>query len=253
MAELYTKSWLEENLESIQNWQQDAFKHFSNMIADKGNTYPCIPGRQGFLSNNLRFGFTSDPREDGSIEDLAFLLKSYGEISRDTGKYASLVVFFKTPEQFKDNYRVAEFESLFWSVLNRVSAIDEVEWPEDIPTDPSHHEWEFCFHGEPYFAFCATPGHIFRKSRSFPCFMMAFQPRWVFDEINDSTVFGRKLKKAIRKRLADYDDVPIHPDLKWYGQTDNHEWKQYFLSDDESSPSKCPYTYMKNKLKKLRR
>ncbi|MCF6136441.1 YqcI/YcgG family protein [Pseudalkalibacillus berkeleyi] len=253
MAELYTKSWLEHNLSEQEEWQKDAFHHFASMIADPENTYPCIPGRQGFLSDNLRFGFTSDPRNEDAPSELASLLKAYGETARTTGKYASLVVFFKTPQEMISDYCVEDFESLFWSVLNRLSAIDEKEWPANIPTDPSHHEWEFCFNGEPYFAFCATPAHIFRKSRSFPCFMMAFQPRWVFDEINDSTVFGRKMKKAIRKRLSDYDHAPIHPDLKWYGQSDNHEWKQYFLSDDEQSPSKCPYTYMKNKLKSLRK
>ncbi|WP_349409840.1 YqcI/YcgG family protein [Pseudalkalibacillus sp. SCS-8] len=253
MGDLQTKSWLDANLASMEDWKQSAFKHFGDMIADKENTYPCIPGRQGFLSDNLRFGFVKDPRGQDAIRDVASLLKSYGEISKDTGKYASLVVFFETPIDMLDTYSVEQYETLFWSVLNRVSEIDEMEWPADIPTDPAHHEWEYCFHGEPYFAFCATPAHTFRKSRRFPCFMLAFQPRWVFDEINDSTLFGRKMKKAIRKRLAAYDDVPIHPDLKWYGQTDNHEWKQYFLSDDERRPSKCPYTYMKNKLKKLRR
>ena len=99
--------------------------------------------------------------------------------------------------------------------------------------NPAHHKWEFCFDEEPYFVFCATPAHTLRKSRHFPFLLLAFQPRWVFEEINNSTAFGHKMKKLIRKRLIEYDAIPCHPDLKWYGQEDNHEWKQYFLSDDD--------------------
>lgn len=248
MDTIFDKHWIEEHCETLPLWQQSAYGSFSSTIADKENTYPCIPARQGFMTNNLRFSFIGDPRKDDSLKVLAKALSEYGKCSRDTGKYASLVVFFETPEDIVAQYDVEDYRQLFWTVLNKVSELDDTEWPEHIPTDPSHHKWEFCFGGEPYFGFCATPAHEIRKSRQFPCFIMAFQPRWVFEEINDSTTFGRKLKQAIRKRLVEYDGIPPHPDLKWYGQKDNHEWKQYFLSDDETSPSKCPFMKMKNKL-----
>ncbi len=247
MDVLLDKEWLDEHLESLPLWKQEAYQSFSSTIADDENTYPCVPGRQGFLMNNLRFSFIGDPRDIHAAEELAHALKEYGKISRDTGKYASLVVFVETPDEMLASYHVENYRDLFWDVLNHVTTFDQTEWPEDIPTDPSDHKWEFCFDGEPYFAFCATPAHEIRRSRYFPGMLLAFQPRWVFNEINDSTVFGRKMKKLIRKRLVEYDGIPGHPDLKWYGQTDNHEWKQYFLSDDDSSPSKCPFTRMKNK------
>ena len=161
--------------------------------------------------------------------------------------YASLVIFFETPENMIAEYQVDDYRQLFWSILTNLTQFDEKEWPADIPTDPTHHQWEFCFDGEPYFTFCATPAHENRKSRHFPCFLLAFQPRWVFKELNDSTAFGRQLKKAIRERLNNYDSIPAHPDLKWYGGEDNYEWKQYFLSDDDISPAKCPFTRMKAK------
>ncbi|NEW09895.1 YqcI/YcgG family protein [Paenibacillus sp. SYP-B3998] len=251
MAELKTKGWLYDHLGDLPKWQQNAFRQFRNMIADPGNTYPCVPGRQGFLSDNLRFGFAEDPRSEQAVLDVAHLLQQYGDCSRQTGKYASLVVFFKTSEELTKTFSIADYEQLFWSVLSRVSAIDQIPWPEHISTDPSHPSWEFCYDGHPYFTFCGTPAHEVRKSRQFPCFLLAFQPRWVFEEVNDSTPFGRNMKKIIRKKLVDYDGVPAHPSLKWYGQEDNQEWQQYFLRDDESVPSKCPFTYMKNKFKAL--
>ncbi|WP_226668785.1 YqcI/YcgG family protein [Metabacillus litoralis] len=247
MKVLFDKEWLEEQIETLPLWKKEAYQAFSSLIADNENTYPCIPARQGFLSNNLRFSFMGDPREVSSAKELAQSLKEYRNISRETGKYASLAVFVETPKDILERYNVEDYRKLFWSILNNVTSFDEKKWPEGIPTDPSDHKWEFCFDGEPYFAFCATPAHQIRQSRYFPCLMLAFQPRWVFDEINDSTVFGRKMKKLIRKRLVEFDGVSGHPDLKWYGAEDNHEWKQYFLSDDDSSPSKCPFTSMKNK------
>ncbi|SFM37112.1 hypothetical protein SAMN03159341_1295 [Paenibacillus sp. 1_12] len=251
MVDLTTKVWLDDHLSDLAEWQQDAYRQFGSMIADPDQRYPCIPGRQGFLTNNLRYGFAADPRSEQAVVDVAQLLKQYGACSRETGKYASLVIFFNTPGELVDESSLEDFELIFWSVLNRVSANDPTPWPDHISTDPSDPSWEFCYDGHPYFAFCGTPVHQIRKSRRTPYFLIAFQPRWVFDEINDSTPFGRNMKKLIRQKLVDYDGVPAHPSLKWYGQENNQEWKQYYLRDDESVPSKCPFTYMKNKFKAM--
>lgn len=245
------KNLIDKQIESLPLWKQQAYQHFSSMIANDGNTFPCIPARIGFQSNNLRFSFIGDPRKFHSTVELAETLREYGKCSRNTGKYASLVVFFETPKEMLEDYNIEDYRELFWTVLNNVTALDKNEWPKDIPTDSAHHKWEFCFNREPYFVFCATPAHLVRRSRNFPCLLMAFQPRWVFEQINDSTSFGRTMKKLIRQQLANYDNVPAHPDLKWYGNEDNHEWKQYYLSDDEESPIKCPFMRMKNTFSKF--
>lgn len=248
MSQLYDKQRIENDLEALLPWQRTAYRSFTSMIEDKENAYPCIPAVQGYKANNLRFCFAGDPRQTRSVKVMAEALKEYGTCSRDTGPYASLVVFFETSDTLLSQYQVEDYRQLFWSVLNTMTTFDEKDWPEDIPQDPDHHQWEFCFDGEPYFAFCATPSHEKRKSRHFPYFILAFQPRWVFEAINDSTKLGLQMKKAIRNRLKNYDGIPAHPDLKWYGTEDNHEWKQYFLSDEEDTPSKCPFMRLKNKL-----
>ncbi|WP_409250803.1 YqcI/YcgG family protein [Bacillus sp. SCS-153A] len=249
---LLTKSWIEANQTDLEEWKISAYKDFSSMMLNTENPYPCVPGIQGFQKDQLRFGFTGNPQDDTSHIEFASMLKTYGKISRDTGNYASIVVFFDSRNLTFETDANTQYQELFWSILNRVHELDEAPWPEDIPQDPHDAAWEFCFDGEPYFAFCATPSHIERKSRYFPYFLLALQPRWVFDEINASTTFGQKLKKVIRRRLKDYDGKEAHPNLKWYGQNDNHEWKQYYLSDDGQTPSKCPFTAMKNRLKKIR-
>ncbi len=251
MDTILDKQWLEKKLVELPHWQQDAYSSFASMLTDT-NAYPCVPARIGFLSNELRFRFIGDPRKIETAEQLAATLKSYGEIARGTGKYASLGVFFYTPDDMAATYSIEDYRDVFWILINSVTAIDETEWPSSIPEDPHDPNWEFCFNGEPYFAFCATPAHKLRKSRYQSCFFIAFQPRWVFKEINGRTPFGQKIKKAIRQRLAAYDDdIPIHPDLKWYGDASNHEWKQYFLSDDASGPTRCPFTRMKNKFSSI--
>ena len=250
--ELYTKSWIDEHEEEMEGWKHTAFTHLEAMLGDREKPYPCIPGKQGFYQDNLRYGFADDPTTDSACTQLATLLEDYGKVARGTGKYASLVVFFDSRRLQQQNAEVEQYQSLFWSLLNRVHELDKEEWPEHIPKDPHDPKWEFCFNGEPYFAFCATPAHVVRQSRHFPCFLIAFQPRWVFDEINSETTFGQKLKKAIRQRLVSYDGIPAHPALKWYGQQDNYEWEQYFLSDDDSSLSKCPFMAMKQKWKSIR-
>ncbi|UKS31362.1 YqcI/YcgG family protein [Paenibacillus sp. HWE-109] len=247
VVQLHAKTWLDRHLGELPVWQQDAFSQFGDMIADSDRTFPCIPGRQGFLADSLRFGFAPDPRTDTAIEEVAALLQQYGECSRDTGKFASLVIFFQTPDDMRNDYAVEDYEHLFWSILSRVSAKDDMPWPGHISNDPSHPSWEFCHSGQPYFAFCGTPAHQVRKSRRTSHFLITFQPRWVFAEINDSTPFGRNMKKLIREKLVAYDGVPAHPSLKWYGQSDNLEWEQYFLRDDDSVAAKCPFHAMHKK------
>jgi len=244
---VFDRKWIEEHLETLPFWQQSAYSDFAATIADEANTFPCVPARMGFLSNHLRYSFVGDPREEQSIKELAQCLKEFAKSSQTFGKYTTLAVFFHIPNDMLASYEVVDYQHLFWTILNHLTKVDDIDWPEEIPTDPAHNEWEFCFNGEPYFISCATPAHKMRRSRHFSTLLMAIQPRWIFEEINDSTAFGRKLKKLIRQRIANYDALPGHPDLKWYGQEDSYEWKQYFLSDDNNSPSKCPFLRMSQK------
>lgn len=50
MAQLYAKSCLDQNLRSLDEWKQDAFTQFGEMVGDEADTFPCVPGRQGFFS-----------------------------------------------------------------------------------------------------------------------------------------------------------------------------------------------------------
>ncbi|WP_257986003.1 YqcI/YcgG family protein [Bacillus sp. M6-12] len=145
------------------------------------------------------------------------------------------------------NSTVEFLEELFWRQLNWVHELDEIDWPADIPADPANPLWEYCFHGERYFMYCATPLHEKRNSRRFPYMMLAITPRWVLQKFTEKNELAGKIKNHIRKRLIQYDSVPPHFNLNEYGNENNHEWKQYFLHDEDTALPQCPFKHLKSR------
>jgi uncharacterized protein len=227
--------------EKLKEWERLALEAFEEKMTNKNKPFPCIPSTIGFATNQLRFGFVSDPREQSSIYELAELLETFTKEAKGFGNFTSLIVFYELPDVVKKGYTVAEFEQLFWQQLAGLSAIDGKEWPTEIPKDPHDPVWEFCFHGEKYFMYCGTPAHENRQSRYFDTMILAITPRWVLTEFGKNTSYAQKIKKQIRERLVKYDSISIHPDLNSYGEDNNFEWRQYFLRDDDTSLLKCPY------------
>ncbi|MBU9712624.1 YqcI/YcgG family protein [Evansella tamaricis] len=224
----------------LPSWKRSALQDFEHKMSDRKNAFPCIPATQAFSFGHLRYAFVRDPRYKDSAIELGGCLQKFTEKSRSFGKYATLIVFFQTPKDLRSR-TVEQFEQLFWQQLNWLSSIDKESWPRQIPEHAENSVWEFCYHGEPYFVYCATPSHHYRKSRSFPYFMLAITPRWVLTQFNSSPDYAKKIKSAIRDRLMAYDTISPHPELKHYGNEDNFEWKQYFLRDDDTQLNKCPF------------
>jgi len=231
----------------LQQWEKTALEKFEARMKDKKRPFPCIPATIGFSTNQLRFGFVGDPRTSSTIHDFVLLLSDYTKTAKENGNYTSLIVFYKTPQDLKDTYTVEMFEQLFWQQLQCLCEHDEMEWPKHIPNDPHNPIWEFCYNGEQFFMYCTTPSHQNRKSRYFDYFMLAITPRWVLQEFNKHEIFAKSIKSQIRNRLENYDSIEIHPDLNSYGNSDNYEWRQYFLRDDETSLSHCPFHQILNK------
>ncbi|MGM0847068.1 MAG: YqcI/YcgG family protein [Bacillota bacterium] len=229
----------------LAHWQRDAIHHFADKMTSP-KKFPCIPATQAYALKHLRYGFAGSPASESTGGELAEILKQFSLSSREFGRYTTLVVFFDTPTALIETNTVEDFEFLFWKLLNQLNELDEINWPNHIPTEPEDSQWEFCFHGEQYFMYCATPLHKNRDSRYFPYMMMAITPRWVLQEFNSRPGYAGKVQKQIRKRLELYDEIDAHPELKKYGSQDNYEWKQYFLRDDDSALSKCPFHKMMN-------
>ncbi|XJZ26128.1 YqcI/YcgG family protein [Bacillota bacterium Lsc_1132] len=235
---LLTKEAIQQT--NLDPWKKDAFEKFEAKISDKHKSFPCIPATLGLQLNHFRYGFVKNPYDASSSTELAQLLEAYSNNYREIGAYTSLIIFYESSQDLL-NLSVEQFEQIFWSQLSRICEMDDIKWPSHIPQDPHDPLWEFCFHGEQYFMYCATPSHKNRMSRYFPYLMLAVTPRWVLEQFNAFAPRTSKIKANIRKRLAEYDSIPIHPDLKTYGQKDNYEWKQYFLHDDDTALTECPF------------
>ncbi|MCM3691157.1 YqcI/YcgG family protein [Neobacillus niacini] len=225
----------------LEAWKKDAINRFDERMMDKEKHFPCIPATMGYQLNRFCFGFISNPQHSRASKELALLLKEYSIIYKSIGTYTSLIIFYEPSPGYDENFTVEKYEQIFWEQLYQLSKLDEMEWPCHIPINPNLPMWEYCFHGEQYFMYCATPSHINRNSRYFPYFMLAITPRWVLEKFTASPQHAEKVKTKIRERLADYDSISIHPALNTYGKNDNYEWKQYFLRDDETTLSECPF------------
>ncbi|UOE92501.1 YqcI/YcgG family protein [Alkalihalobacillus sp. LMS39] len=235
---IYSISELKEK--PLKRWEQDALIKFEQKMTSTHSPFPCIPATQAFALHHLRFGFAIDPRDKASAREVASMLKTFTLHSRQYGSYTTLIIFYNTPVDLAST-SVLEFEQQYWSQLHEICILDDSQWPTHIPTDPKDPNWEFCFQGEPYFMFCATPAHEQRQSRYFPYMMLAITPRWVLQSFNENKAYANKIKQKIRNRLEAYDEITPHSELKQYGDDDNYEWKQYFLRDDHSNPSVCPF------------
>ncbi|AZK48760.1 YqcI/YcgG family protein [Paenibacillus lentus] len=240
---LYDQVRMKELLLEEKGWKYEAYRQFAMKLSDPSYLFPCIPATIGFKQGHFRYGFIGDPRGDQAATEMATLLKRFGEQARSYGRYTSLVLFCETSKELTDSCSVEEYREIFWTLLRKVRALDNHDWPAHIPTDPHDPVWEYCFGQEQYFMYCATPAHRLRQSRHFPYFIMAITPRWVLVDFNSSSEAANRMKHRIRERILQYDAVGIHPDLNSYGSEDNLEWKQYFLRDDTApSGDRCPFS-----------
>lgn len=199
--------------------------------------FPCIFGVDAVRRRTLRYSFVAGG--DGVARRLAPALKEFAGVCDELGRRTSLVVFF---EDFRAE-SIDDSRERFWQLLGELTCYDDCGWPDGIASDTEDPQWEFSIFGVPFFVVANTPFHGQRSSRFFEYTAITFQPRFVFDDIAESTPAGKNARRIIRGRLNDYDSVPPHRSLGSFGAADNREWTQYFLSDDESTvprQARCP-------------
>lgn len=217
-------------------WQRKIYNEFDAALASTSRAFPCVYGVSGHNTGQLRFIFQD--RLDAAI--LAEGLASFLRDARTFGPLTSLVVF-EAPNHIDT---IEAYHQRFWSLLRDISELDAKPWPSEISPDVMNETWEFCFAGEPIFVVCNTPAHVARQSRRSSAMMLTFQPRWVFDNILGNRASASKATGTVRARLQSYDFVKPSSALGLYGDHENREALQYFLSDDETS-LQCPYTNLR--------
>ena len=229
---------------TMQGWRLDAYREFDQTIHD--SHFPCFFAPVADRKNTLRFTFLDSDR----IEDLemfagatSLYLDEVRTIEKKSVKEAAfqiLTAFVRTPERMS----LEEEQRLAWKLLARLHELDEEEWPQNIPMNPSDPRWSFCWGGVPLFINISASGHRQRRSRRLAGHLaLVIQPRDAFDSIAGDTREGHRLREEIRNRVLAYDGLPASPLLGTYGKSESLEWVQYGLPEHNGpqSLSTCPF------------
>ncbi|MBK7357103.1 MAG: YqcI/YcgG family protein [Propionivibrio sp.] len=217
------------------DWFIPCLETFHTTVIDPD--YPCYFGSAAAHHGELYYTI-SDSRTQHLLARTLQNFLANARLAPDERR--NLTIFFP-PDALPLSH--SEYKQRFWSVLQALHQSDASPWPDSVSTDPNQPNWEFCFAGEPIFAFCADPSYRSRTSRNLgPGMIILMQPRRSFFGIEGHTRAGIQARNKTRERLEKWDHMPAHPDLGVYGESNNREWKQYVLPDDNSSVTGiCPF------------
>jgi uncharacterized protein len=201
------------------------------------SAFPCIYAHIPFNQSDL--AFTHHARGDaGLVDGIVSELRELVDAARISID-AMLVVFIDDIEGVVTT--LEDDRELACSVVTAVLATQPpTRTSSGCPVSSQDPEWTLELDGLELFLNFSSPRHRCRRSRDVgPAFTIIAQPRESFDKGGRSRPAARAL---IRRRVADYDDVPPHPALGSYGDPSNREALQYFLGD---SPEEHDITVIK--------
>ena len=158
-------------------------------------------------------------------------------IGTDEFERSSMIAFFEPDSSISTHDAFVQY---FWEVLQHVHERDTQPAVERTPENPL---WEFSYERNEMFVVAASPTYRLRRSRNLgPGMALIFQPRKLFLDIKTSEPIAASLRHWLHKRMQTYDGMTMHPDIGFYGDVNNFEWKQYALPDDNAPVAgKCPF------------
>ncbi len=223
----------------VPRWWHEAYDDLDSTLGSIDDRFPCIYATRAHRANTLRFVFLQNSDTDEAIAAFAKALSAYLKVCRSLAPHTAFLAFF-APDQ--PTLSLEEQHAEFWSVLQRLHAMDPSPWPAQIPTNPAEPLWEFCFDGEPTFVLGSGPAHVTRRSRHSAVRAISFQPRFMFDELIATPQRLARARHIIRERVLEVDGIPVHPIIQMYHEDGNREWRQYAVPDDNSPiEGDCPF------------
>ncbi|MFC0691487.1 YqcI/YcgG family protein [Paraburkholderia humisilvae] len=219
---------------AVPAWLDTSYATLREQVLDAA--YPCFFGTMAERRGEMFYAFVNG--ED--THDLPATMQTFAELASQPAYHRNNIAVFFEPDReplAHDAYR-----TLFWQILQQLHDVDP-DPAADAQPDPSDEAWEFSYAGLQMFVVCACPSFRARHSRNLgPGMVLLFQPRAVFVDTITNKVIGREARSQVRRRLDTWDKIPAHPDLGFYGDPGNLEWKQYFL-DDVNLPAddRCPF------------
>ena len=222
-------------IEELPAWLTPSYLNFRTQVTD--SAYPCFFGTQAERNGEMFYSFVAG----SDVEQLPSTMTTFlTQSAAHAAEKNNFALFFEPdPEPLThDAYRAA-----FWRTLQYLHDHDPLPSGDPEALDPSLPAWEFTFSGTQMFVVGCTPSYRNRRSRNLgPGMVMLFQPRSVFVDLVTKRAIGPTSRGQVRRRLLAWDGVPHHSALGVFGDEDNHEWKQYFLPDDDKPVAGvCPF------------
>lgn len=185
--------------------------------------FPCVFSQLPFTTGDVYLGVVpTGVEQDEAVVDLLDELTAIITAAPD----ALAVVFVddELPEPTLDD----DF-SLATSIVSRVMSRNRRDRPQTHDVSPDDPSWMLWLNDVGLFLNFSSPRHRARHSRNVGSrFTVIAQARASFDEHPRSS---ERVRAEIRRRVAAYDDVPVHPCLGRYGDSTSREALQFFLGD----------------------
>jgi uncharacterized protein len=214
------------------SWKLDAYEQYKAKL--RAPDYPCFFGQSGESRGETLYTFIAARCLDELVTNMQQFVNLIGTPNYER---SSLIAFFE-PDPSITNHSF--FVARFWQVLQ---FLHEHDCDPATERTPSHPLWEFSFQRCEMFVVGASPTYRRRRSRNLgPGIVLVFQPRSLFIDPATSQPIGAPIRQRIHKRMQAYDGMSVHPDIGFYGDAINREWKQYALPDDNEPVSgACPF------------
>jgi uncharacterized protein len=215
-----------------EDWKLTAYEKYREKLL--ASTYPCFFGQSGELRGEMIYTFATMDSLDEVVTNTQRFVNLIGTEEHER---CSLVAFFKPDQSVSDH---PAFVDHFWRILQFLHEHDTLPATDKTPDHPL---WEFSFEGCEMFVVGASPTYRQRRSRNLGAgIVLVFQPRNLFIDPTTSEPIASKVRRRIHKRMLAYEGMAAHPDIGFYGEEANREWKQYALPDDNSpEQGSCPF------------
>ena len=213
-------------------WKVAAYEQYRAKLRDA--QYPCFFGQTAESRGEMLYSFI----EWCHLGEVVTGMRQFVSLlATHPHERSSLVAFFEPDRAIADHL---SFVSRFWQVLQFLHQHDRNPATGGAPDHPL---WEFAFEGAEMFVVGASPTYRKRRSRNLGSGMvLVFQPRHLFIDPATSEPIAATVRQRIHKRMLAYDGMTVHPDIGFYGNSGNREWKQYALPDDnEPETGSCPF------------
>jgi uncharacterized protein len=213
-------------------WKLDAYEQYRARL--RAPEYPCFFGQSAEARGEMLYTFIAWSNLHEVVTSMRQFVVLIGTPPHER---ASLVAFFEPDLTITDH---RSFIERFWQVLQ---FLHEHDRDPSTEREPDHPRWEFGFEGCEMFVVGASPTYRRRHSRNLgPGLVLVFQPRSLFIDPATAEPIAAAIRQRIHKRMLAYDGMTVHPDIGFYGNLGNREWKQYALPDDnQPATGTCPF------------